>query len=867
MKQSQEEPEGREISAPAWRRFVAPALSLALFALALWALHRALGRTHYRELVASFRAIPGWRLATAGALTAANYLVLTGYDGLALRYLRNPLPYRKVALASFVGYAFANNTGSLSVLAAGGVRYRLYAGWGLSAPDVARVVGFCTLTFWLGFLALGGVAFLVEPVAIPQAVWVPFGEASLHVLGGLFVALVAGYLGWAAARRGPIRLQNWEIEVPSLGLSLAQVVVSAADWALAGSVLYILLPGAPGLSLPLFLALFLLAQVAGLASAVPGGLGVFETAMVLLLASWLPAPAALGPLIAFRGIYYLAPLIAAVFLFAAEEALRRWNRLGPALLQAWSPLATLVPHLLALGTLASGAVLLLSGATPALPHRLAWLSRVVPLPVLEASHFLASVVGAALLVLARSLSRRIDAAYYLTAALLGVGITASLLKGLDWEEALLLAIVLCALLPNRRQFRRHASLLADPFSAGWTTAALALLGASLWLGFFAHRHVEYRGELWWHFALGSDAPRFLRASVGAVAVVLFFSLAWLLRPSRRPPGMPAPADLEAAAAVAAQATCTEAYLALLGDKHLLFDDDRTAFLMYGVRGRSWVAMGDPVGPPDAAAELVWRFRGLSDRAGTWPAFYEVGADRLPLYLDLGLLPWKLGENARVPLAGFGLDGSARKGLRAVHNRLRREGYSVEVVPPAAVGSLLPELRAVSDAWLRAKNTREKGFSLGFFREDYLTRFPCALVRQGKEVLAFANLWPGGGKEELAADLMRFAPGAPNGTMDYLFTELLLWGKDQGYRWFDLGMAPLSGLENRSLAPLWARVGAFLFRYGEHFYNFQGLRAYKEKFDPVWEPRYLAAPGGLALPRILLDLAALVSGGVRGIVAK
>ena len=104
-------------------------------------------------------------------------------------------------------------------------------------------------------------------------------------------------------------------------------------------------------------------------------------------------------------------------------------------------------------------------------------------------------------------------------------------------------------------------------------------------------------------------------------------------------------------------------------------------------------------------------------------------------------------------------------------------------------------------------------------------------------------------------------------MEYLFVCMMLWGKEQGYRWFNLGMAPFSGLENRALAPLWNRLGAFVFRYGEHFYNFQGLRQYKEKFDPQWRPRYLASPGGLALPQIFANLATLISGGVKGVVAK
>jgi phosphatidylglycerol lysyltransferase len=169
--------------------------------------------------------------------------------------------------------------------------------------------------------------------------------------------------------------------------------------------------------------------------------------------------------------------------------------------------------------------------------------------------------------------------------------------------------------------------------------------------------------------------------------------------------------------------------------------------------------------------------------------------------------------------------------------------------------------------LNEKNTKEKKFSLGFLKEDYLKQFPAGTVEKDGKILAFTNIFLGAEKEELSADLMRFLPEAPNGVMDYLFIELMLWGKREGYEWFNLGMAPLSGLENDVLAPIWNRLGTFIFRHGEHFYNFQGLREYKEKFDPKWEARYLASPGGLALPRILINIASLISGGLKGVVAK
>jgi phosphatidylglycerol lysyltransferase len=180
---------------------------------------------------------------------------------------------------------------------------------------------------------------------------------------------------------------------------------------------------------------------------------------------------------------------------------------------------------------------------------------------------------------------------------------------------------------------------------------------------------------------------------------------------------------------------------------------------------------------------------------------------------------------------------------------------------------MDQFRAVSDEWLDDKATGEKGFSLGFFDEEYLSRFPAAVVERGGRVLAFANIWPGPDHTELSVDLMRHARDAPRDVMLSLFVHLMLWGKEQGYQWFSLGMAPLAGVERSPVARLWNEVGAFLYQHGEAFYNFQGLRAYKEKFDPVWEPRYLVYPGGLKLPRILADVAALIAGGYRKILLK
>jgi phosphatidylglycerol lysyltransferase len=845
------------------RRFW-PFLAVAIFAAAIAVLHRELAAYRFADIRHSLRAVSPGALAGSVLITALAYAVLPGYDAAALRYVGSRLPLPRVAFGSFIAYAFSQTLG-FPLLTGGSVRYRLWSAWGLSSVEIAEAVSFLSFSFALGMVEVSGIVFVLAPGDAAALLHLPFH--SLFPIGVANLTLVAVYAIWSLRRRGPVTLGRWVLPSVSPRLLAAQLIVPALDWILAGAALYVLLPPGHGLSFPTFLGIFLLAQFAGLLSHVPGGLGVVETIIVLLLAPYLSPAAVLGPLLAYRGVYYLLPFGAGVVLLAVRE-LRPYTpkALGAArTLGNWAP--GLLPPVLAGAVFLTGVILLVSGATPAIHSRLAFVGALLPVGVINASHFAGSVAGAGLLVLAWALSHRLDAAYSLTVALLAVGIGASLLKGADWEEATALAIVLVAMLPARRVFYRQASMFAERLEPGWLAAILVVVGASIWLGTFAHKHAQYRNDMWWSFALHADAPRFLRATVGAVGVLLVLGLARLLRHAPAKAPVPGPGELDHAAALVAEWPDVSASLALLGDKSLLFSESGRGMLMYGVAGRSWVALGDPVGPPAEQLELAWHFRELAQRHGGWTVFYEVGVAQLPLYIDLGLTLLKLGEEAMVPLAGFSLEGPARRALRRTQRQMERDGVTFEVVPPARVPPLLPELRAISDVWLREKHTREKGFSLGYFDEAYLSRFPLAVARQHGAVMAFANLWTSNTKTELSIDLMRHLSGAPGGVMQYLFSELMLWGKAQGYEHCSLGMAPLSGLDPRELAPLWSKVGAFLYRHGEHFYNFQGLREYKEKFGPVWQPRYLASPGGLALPRLLANVASLINGGLRGVVSK
>ena len=828
---------------------------MVMFGLAIVALHRLGGEFQLHGILAEFSAIEPWRLLAAVALTAGSHAALVGYERLALTYIARELPLRTTALTSFIANAVGNNVG-VAMLSGGAIRYRMYSPLGLSAAEIARIVAFCTVTFGLGVCTLAGLSLIVYA-----------GEASslLHataavswLLGGVALLTAGAYLLACSLRHEAFEWRGHALQLPAAGIAASQVGLAVVDLALACSTLYVLLPASVNVSFVAFLGLYMVALAVSVLSLVPGGLGVFESVLVLLLPGVAPARL-LGALLAYRLVYYALPFVVAVALMSLREVQQQRHRLSSAWAWTQRSLDFVLPHAIALLVFGAGFLLLLSGATPAATTRLAALDRFLPLAVLEASHLAGSAVGVLLLILAHGLARRLDGAWQVTLLLLGAGALASLLKGLDYEEAVLLGLVALALYSTRAQFYRTSSLVTESLTPAWLASVAIAVGASIWIGLLAYRHVPYASELWWQFALDGHAPRMLRASLLAVLLVGSFAAMRLLAPARGSPSLPTDVDLERVVPIIHSSTDTSANLALLGDKSLLFSASGRSFLMYGVARRSWVAMGDPVGPAAERAELVWQFRDLADRAGAFSVFYEVAGENLSLYVDAGLALSKLGEEARVRLDDFSLDGSARSSLRQSHRKARREGLTFRIVRPSDSADLMPRLRQISDQWKQSKSVAEKGFSLGRFSEPYLRRFSLALAEHGGQPVAFANLWESNARAELSVDLMRHASDSPKGVMDFLFTELMLWGRDEGYGWFNLGMAPLAGLEAHRLAPAWHKFGRLIYRYGDNFYNFEGLRQYKEKFLPEWRPRYLAAPGGLAQTRVLLDVTALISG--------
>ncbi len=852
-------------------RLVAPVLLGALlFAAGVYALVRLLRPVHAADIMAQMKAMPLGNLLGAFGATALGYVALVGYDWSALRYLGKKLPGRIIAMGGFLGYSFGNTIG-VSIISGGAVRYRIYSAYGLNAFEVATVSTFVALAFGIGITVVGLGALAYHPHALGTLLPWPASTTRLLAAGG--AALTIFVMAWLSVSGKSLKIKRFELRAPSPAILLGQLGFTIADTVMAALTLYILLPsGAPDFIT--LLAIFSAAAMAGVLSHVPGGIGVFEG----IILAGMPADVALDKVVAalvlYRIIYYLIPFMLAMIFVAINEA-RLAGGLMTRLLgdvpEQMKPVAKIVnsvaPSVTGVAAFGSGVFLVAMALIPSARPLEIDPNDLLAAILLEGGALLSSGLGVTLILLSHGLIRRISGAFWLTEFALLAGALASLLNGLDIESAILLVVAATILWQFRPEFYRSAKLTQGVFSLRWFVLIFLMAAGVAGFFFFIHEATPYSIEIWTRFSGAATTPRALRAALLASALLSFVAIYMALQPSRGHSRLPDDSALDLAREILLKQDNPEACLALSGDKSLFFTDAEDAFIMYARQGRSWVAYADPVGPDGAIRDLIWAFYDDAYAANCRPVFYEVTEKYLPELVETGFTLHKMGEEAVVPLPGFSLAGKKFKHMRAAHNKALKSGLEFNLHTPPHSEHFITGLHGVSDAWLGGKKGQEKGFSVGRFSAGYLDHFPIATVQRNGEVLAFSNVIHTENGARVSVDLMRYLPAEASGMIEFLFLNLMAHYRDQGAQEFSLGMAPLAGLEARHGLRLWSRFGGLLFRHGGAFYNFEGLRAFKQKFRPEWRARFVAVPGG-TLPLVALkDVAILIAGGPAGLIRK
>ena len=619
-----------------WKRLLrhAPALlGVALLVGAIYVVQKEFRSLKVEDIHRSLSAIPVRALVHAALWTFAAYGILTFYDRLGTIYAGRVVSYGKVAFASFCAYALSHNLGFAAVSGAA-VRYRLYAHWGLTTAQIGKVIAFCSLTFGLGGMVLAGAILVVEPGAVPF-----FGDKvphwAMYAIAGVMWGIDIAYVTLARLL-GTFRLFGHDVELPGVRMALLQVLLATADVAVTAAIFYALLPDAPGLTYLRFVGVYLASYSAGLLATIPGGLGVFDGAMLLGLAPYVEAPVIVSAIVVFRLYYYIIPLFIAGSMFAGNEILVRGRGLVHLRAAAPVPVARPVARIsepdfaVAAGTGAvalCGFLLLSLGVLEQRPD-FSWIDSDFAEVMAQAGQFVPSLIGAALMVLAAALSQRVNLAWAATIVLLllAAAFTVAQQEPLWIPCILLLAALLIA--PYRSAFYRHARLLAGPLQASTALPLFTLVVCVLALATF-ERHVRWLSDnSWWEVVLSPEVPNSLRASVAATVVLGLGAMWRLLRP-RRVTWAPWGAEQRLRYAALGAVPPAEA-------DGIVWGEAERAGIPFRRLGRVLLALGDPAGAESDRISAIWRMRDLAQQEARHPAVWRAGRALLRVYAGLGL---------------------------------------------------------------------------------------------------------------------------------------------------------------------------------------------------------------------------------------
>jgi phosphatidylglycerol lysyltransferase len=534
--------------------------------------------------------------------------------------------------------------------------------------------------------------------------------------------------------------------------------------------------------------------------------------------------------------------------------------------------ARIAVRAVALVTLGSGIVTIVSAAGRSLPSRLTTLRGVFPLSFVHISRYMSLLIGFALAVSSLNILKRKKRAFVLVMILAGLSVVFHLTKGLDYEEAALSLVLMIILFLARKNFRVKSGLpdlRTTLIPLGIALAVTLLYGT---VGFWLLEKRDFGVS----FSVADSIRRTLSAlvfvqdpflvpqtrfavwfldSLDLISVTaLLFVLYSLFRPVFYRLRTLPEERADAARILESHGRSSLDPFKLAHDKAFFFSGSCASFVAYRVSRGFAVALADPVGPDEEIPGLIRSFAGFCEDNDWRLAFYQVLPDFLPFYRQAGFKKMKVGEDAIVDFDAFNLGGKSMKHIRHALNQFDKTGLRAVYYEPPIPDEVLARLREVSDDWLRIPGRRERGFTVGVFSEAEIRRTPVfAAAGPDGRFLAFVNIVRSYAPGETTIDLMRHCRDAPPGIMDSLFIKLFEQQKQKGFRRFSLGLAPLSGFLRGEESGAEERAVQYFLQRLNFIFSYEGLSDYKAKFATHWEPRYAIYRNVFELPRMAIAL--------------
>ncbi|MDT2613744.1 bifunctional lysylphosphatidylglycerol flippase/synthetase MprF [Enterococcus dongliensis] len=584
--------------------------------------------------------------------------------------------------------------------------------------------------------------------------------------------------------------------------------------------------------------LFIAATVIGIVSMIPGELGSFDLMMIIgLSALGTPKETVVAWLLLFRLFYYLVPFIIGLILF--------FKNLGTTINLRYkgipiSLLKELAHKLETFFLYFTGIMLVLSATIPEAFSQLSFLQRLNPIRSRVIVVFPAILLGFLLIVTGRGISARVKRAYIPTIILVTLTFVYSLLAGFRISTGIFLALLLLFVIFSKNELFREQLV----YSAEWMTIDGLIMGGLgilyIIIGVYNSPKIHHRHHLPDFFLFPSE-------QIWIVGFVAILSVAFIIlllihffKNKRIEIGEPLD-EMRVQHILQSFGGNPDSQLVFLKDKKVFYYNDGkedTVFFQMATFNNKLLVMGDPSGKKADFEPAIEALIDEADRYNYLPVFYENSEEIVMILHEFGYDFIKFGERAHVHLPDFTLSGKKMKGQRATFNKILKAGYQFDVIHPPFPAETLASLKIISDEWLNGR--KEKGFSLGFFSEDYLQRASIAIIKNETEIVAFANFMPTYSKSIGTIDLMRFSPTkAPSGTMDFLFINLFQYMRDElELDYFDLGMAPLANVGTSRKSFTQERIAYLVYNFGSRFYSFGGLKEYKDKYADKWFPEYV-----------------------------